>query len=176
MLLATSIVGNIYDIHASSYDITNLESLRITRTDMEKSRLRRMTEKGTDVGLCIESNESLHHGDVLECSDGSFIVVKQIPEKIIVIRPKCRSEVSSDLCVDPTTAELYVLLGHMIGNRHRPISVEFNGTIPVISFPIQDDSEITLFERLFADIADRIQISIHETVFIPHTGGDVHEH
>jgi urease accessory protein len=67
---------------------------------------------------------------------------------------------------------LFLLVGHIIGNRHRPISIR-NETI---SFPIHDNSEMELFERLFHEVIHEIDLSIDEQRFIPHTSMDVHEH
>ena len=64
------------------------------------------------------------------------------------------------------------MVGHIIGNRHRPISIK-NETI---SFPIHDDSEIELFGKLFHDVINKIDLSMQEEIFIPHESMDVHEH
>ena len=66
----------------------------------------------------------------------------------------------------------FLLIGHIIGNRHRPISIKNES----ISFPIHDDSEMELFERLFHEVIDKIDLSIEEQRFIPHVSMDVHEH
>ena len=93
-----------------------------------------------------------------------FIVVEQLPEKVISISIKKNH--SHDM------VELLVLIGHIIGNRHRAISIE-NG---VISFPIQADSEVDLFKKLFHHIVDSIDLSVQEKIFRPHDEMDVHEH
>ena len=63
-------------------------------------------------------------------------------------------------------------MGHIIGNRHRPIG--FDGE--KILFPIQADSELEVFERLFKEIIGDIELKIGEKIFLPHTSADVHEH
>jgi urease accessory protein len=63
-------------------------------------------------------------------------------------------------------------LGHIIGNRHRPIGFEDEK----ILFPIQADSELEVFERLFKEIIGDIELNIEEKIFLPHTSADVHEH
>jgi urease accessory protein len=64
------------------------------------------------------------------------------------------------------------LLGHIIGNRHRPIGFENDS----ILFPIQADSEIEVFERLFKEIINDIEMNVEEKIFLPHKSADVHEH
>ena len=63
-------------------------------------------------------------------------------------------------------------MGHIIGNRHRPISIN-NKTI---SFPIHDDSEMELFARLFHEVIDKIDLTVDKQRFIPHVSMDIHEH
>jgi len=65
-----------------------------------------------------------------------------------------------------------VLLGHIIGNRHRPISIKNDE----ISFPIQADSEKEVFTKLFQSIINHIEMTVEERIFYPHSGADVHEH
>ena len=67
---------------------------------------------------------------------------------------------------------LATLLGHIIGNRHRPIGFEDGAVL----FPIQADSELEVFERLFKEIIEDIELEIEEKLFLPHTSADVHEH
>ena len=44
--------------------------------------------------------------------------------------------------------DVMTLLGHIIGNRHRPISIQSEE----ILFPIQADSEKEVFTKLFQNI------------------------
>ena len=163
MLTVTSIAGNIFhDKGFESLKSEDLERLKVSRSEIEKSRLRRQTDRGTDVGLDLVSGKILHHGDVITNNE-KFILVEQLPEKVISVRLKNKTLAPIDL---------FVLIGHIIGNRHRPISIKND----VISFPIQADSELEVFQKLFADIIDDIELSIEAMIFIPHTGADVHEH
>ena len=162
--MVTSISGNIFhDKVFESLKTGDFERLKISRSELEKSRIRRQTDKGTDVGLALVSGEILHHGDVLS-NDEKTIVIEQLPEKVISVRLKNKPAAAR--------VDLLVLIGHIIGNRHRPISIKNS----VISFPIQADSEIEVFQKLFFDIINDIEISIEEMIFNPHTGADVHDH
>ena len=63
-------------------------------------------------------------------------------------------------------------LGHTIGNMHRPIKI----TDGKISFPIQAQSEIELFQRLLSNLKDNIDIKNENIIFEPEDGYNIHEH
>lgn len=158
MLTITSVSGNIF--HDKEYGaLKGYERLLVSRPELEKSRMRRRTDRGTDVGLALAPGTGLRHGDVLS-GDGKTIVIEQMPEKVVSVRLKNNKIVPA------------VLVGHIVGNRHRPISVSGG----VVSFPVQADSELGLFEGLFSGIIGEVELSIGEAVFTPHAGADVHGH
>ena len=169
MHMITSVVGNIFrDMTLQSRykkmkSVGNYERLQISRLETERGRLRRKTDRGTDVGLVLNSGTKLHHGDVLLSTPKKLIVVEQLPEKIISIRLK-KSKNLTQLCV---------IIGHIIGNRHRPIAVDDKG---IISFPILADSEVDVFRKLLHTVIDHIEMKIEERIFQPTEGMDVHEH
>ena len=122
--------------------------------------MRRKTDRGTDVGLNLEPGVKLRNGDIIKNGDAE-IVVEQLPEKVITVKLKNKK-----------MADVMVLLGHIIGNRHRPISIQGDE----ISFPIQADSEKEVFTKLFQSIINHIDITVEEQIFYPQLGADVHEH
>lgn len=164
MLPVISVAGNIFaDRHlAAKYRRAKAagkcERLLASRMEMERLRLRRRTDKGTDIGLVLEPGNRLHHGDVL-AAKGKFIIVEQLPEKVISVRLKKGSL--------EQMIGLAALIGHVIGNRHRPIAVN-QGTI---SFPIQAESEVDTFRNL---LPAGVKMEITEDVFLP--AGEVHAH
>jgi len=163
VLTVSSISGNVFrDMKFESLKYRNCERLRLSRLDLEKTRLRCKTNKGTEIGINFTVGKILRHGDVLENNE-TIIVVEQLPEKVISVRLKNKTM---------TRTDLLVVIGHIIGNRHRPISIKDS----VISFPIQADSELEIFQRLFADMIENIELSIEEMIFKPHAGANVHEH
>ncbi len=93
-----------------------------------------------------------------------FIVIEQIPEKIISIKIK-KFEANSE--------EILVKLGHIIGNRHRPIQIDKNGEI---IFPILSDSELDTFKKLFSEIIDHLELKVGQRIFESKNGMNVHEH
>ena len=165
MLIVNTILGNIYKDDQLAKKIEDSKKqgkfrrLLLSRIEMEKTRLRKKTDDGFDIGFILEPGTKLQHGDIISESDET-ILIEQLPEKTLVVKFK------------ENRKGLFLLVGHIIGNRHRPISIR-NETI---SFPIHDDSEMVLFERLFHEIIHEIDLSIDEQCFIPHTSMDVHEH
>ena len=161
MLEVNSPIGNIFlDEGFDDLKDGNCERLKISRMELEKRILRRTTDRGTDVGLNLDSGVTLRNGDVLKNEDKK-IVIEQLPEKVISVRLKTKN-----------MPEVMVLLGHIVGNRHRPISVQSEE----ITFPIQADSEKEVFTKLFQNIINHIEMTVKEQVFYPSSGTDVHEH
>ena len=78
---------------------------------MEKSRLRKKTEDGFDIGIVLDPGKKLHHGDVIS-QDSEIILIEQLSEKILTVR------------FTENDKRLFLLVGHIIGNRHRPISIK----------------------------------------------------
>ena len=162
VLTSTSIVGNIFTETGSQILKGNVfEKLQILRNDLEKNRLRRTTDKGTDIVIILERGSRLQHGDILKQGE-NFVVIDQIPEKVITIKIKKVED----------SFELLVLLGHIIGNRHRPISFEGDS----VTFPIQVESELEVFERLFKPIIEKIEMNVEERIYRPDERMNVHEH
>ena len=165
MLIVNTILGNIYKDDQLAKKIEDSKErgkfrrLSLSRIEMEKTRLRKKTDDGFDIGFVLEPGTKLQDGDVISESDET-ILIEQLPEKTLTVKFK------------ENRKDLFLLVGHIIGNRHRPISIK-NETI---SFPIHDDSEMELFERLFHEVIHEIDLSIDEQCFIPHTSMDVHEH
>ena len=168
MLVVDSILGNAYDGNNISEKIESakenqaLKRLFLSRPQMEKSRLRVETEDGTEIGLSLEPGTVLHNGDVLEINS-HLIIIHQLPEKIIRVT----------INENHWSTNLLVHLGHIIGNRHRPISITSDGCI---MFPIHDEDEVELFEQLFSEIIHEISLNVDDEIFVPNQGMNVHEH
>lgn len=161
MLEISSTIGNIFlDEEFNDLKSENFEKLQISRIELEKRILRRKTDHGTDVGLRLDPGVKLHNGDVIKNGD-TIIVVEQLPEKVISVKLKTEHNI-----------DVMVLLGHIIGNRHRPISIQKEE----ILFPIQADSEMEVFTKLFQNIINHVEMNIEERIFSPKSGADVHEH
>ena len=168
MLLINSILGNAYLDSNLKEKIENatqnrtIKQLSLSRSDMEKSRLRTETADGSEIGLSLEPGTTLDHGDVLEINS-NLIMIHQLPEKIIAVKVND----------DPHSSSIRVQLGHIIGNRHRPLSIASNGSV---LFPIHDENEVELFEKLFSEILHHISMTVEDKIFVPNQGMNVHEH
>ena len=168
MLLINSILGNAYRDSNLKEKIENatqnrtIKQLSLSRSDMEKSRLRTKTDDGTEIGLSLEPGTTLDHGDVLEINS-NLIITHQLPEKILSVK----------VTDDHHSSSIRVQLGHIIGNRHRPLSITSDGSV---LFPIHDENEVELFEKLFSEIIHHVSMTVEDKIFVPNQGMNVHEH
>ena len=168
MLTVTSTLGNIFDDKKLLAKFNKMESqkicerLKISRLETERNRIRKKTDLGTDIGLILDSGTRLHHGDVIVSNLKKFIIIEQLPEKVISIKIRKLNDNSVGL----------VTLGHVIGNRHKPIVIKDD----VLFFPIQADSEVDVFKKLLSHIINNIEIKVEEQIFQPQHGIYLHEH
>src|SRR5437660_10052394 len=168
MLTITSIIGNIFDDKKLMTKFKQMESrkscqrLKISRLELERSRIRKKTDLGTDIGLILDSGTRLYHGDVIVSNLKKFIIIEQLPEKVISIRIR-------ELKKNPTGL---VTLGHIIGNSHKPIVINDD----VLYFPVQAYSEVEVFKKLLVGIMNNLEIEVGEQIFQPQHGMYLHEH
>jgi len=170
VIAISSVIGNIFQDKELAGRFEKLqktmayEVLRFSRSELDKTRFRKQTDRGTDIGCILDSEHKLHNGDVMYSNSEKFIVIEQIPEKVISIKIKK---------IEANSEEILVKLGHIIGNRHRPIQIDKNGQI---IFPILSDSELDTFKKLFSEIIDNLEIIVEQRIFEPRNGMDVHDH
>lgn len=105
-----------------------VERLSVDTWEAQKSRLRKDTDKGTEVGITLNRGEMLRHGDILYVDQDQkhLIMVEVEGRKVLVIKifPQPDSQ---------SLTELTVKLGHMLGNQHWPVKVEgFTVYVPVV--------------------------------------------
>ncbi|MGI0088495.1 MAG: urease accessory protein UreE [Nitrosotalea sp.] len=166
MLTITSIIGNIFhdkdlmDKFKQMESQKRCERVKIPRLELERGRMRKNTDLGTDIGLVLDSR--LYHGDVVLSDQERFIMVEQLPEKVVSIK-------ITNLKDDPIGL---LTLGHIIGNRHKPIAINDG----IFSFPIQADSEVEVFKKLLGDIVNNQDLVVEEQIFQPQRGMYLHEH
>jgi urease accessory protein len=98
-------------------------------------------------------------------TEEKMVIVELEPENVAMIEIK-------DNIRDHDIIEVPVRVGHTIGNLHRPLKLERNK----IYFPIQADSELEMFRKLFAPIAEHLEINKTTMVFEPEEGTEIHEH
>ncbi|MGH9991325.1 MAG: urease accessory protein UreE [Nitrososphaera sp.] len=167
VIIVNSVLGNIFhDEHLlkkyrKMIAARKCEMLPLSRVDMEHLRLKRKTDRGTNVGVILEPGAKLGDGDVLLDTRDKFIVVKQLPEKVISVSIQEKDA--------HRIAEVSAIVGHIIGNRHRPIAVSDN----TITFPISADSELDVFSKLLP--WDNVELKLEEKVFQP-SGAIISDH
>ena len=175
MLTIDHIVGNIYNDDKLGTTFKGFvskqqdETLLITRTESQRQRMRKVSNRGTDMALNLHSgSQHLRHGDVLLLNENQIIVVEIEPENVLEVM------ILKETLTDSTESliQIPVQIGHTIGNLHRPIKLDGSR----IYFPIQAESEIEMFRKLFHPFHHHINIKSKKIVFEPNETMNVHEH
>ena len=171
MITFNSIIGNLYhdsNLRKRYEEMSSqslCESIRINRMEAQRVRMRKRSSKGTDIALTTTPGTRLRHGDVLMVGNDKMITIELEPENLAVVEVK-------DNIHEHDAVQVPVTIGHAIGNLHRPIKLEGRK----IYFPIQTDSEIEMFKKIFGRLLDHLEITQAKMVFEPEEGTDVHEH
>lgn len=171
MILIDKIMGNINsDSHLKEkyHDMLksdHVEKIEITRLESERTRIRKVSNKGTDLALTMTRGSHINDGDVVLLTDDKMVIAKRVPEHVAEISLK--GNISTEQIL-----ETAIKLGHTIGNMHRPIKITNNK----IYFPIQSESEIELFQKLLSNLIDNIDIKSDNIIFEPESGYDIHGH
>jgi len=171
MITINSIIGNLYhdsNLRKRYEEMSSqslCESIRINRMEAQRVRMRKRSSKGTDIALTTTPGTRLRHGDVLMAGNDKMITIELEPENLAVVEVR-------DNIHEHDAVQVPVTIGHAIGNLHRPIKLEGRK----IYFPIQTDSEIEMFKKIFGRLLDHLEITQAKMVFEPEEGTDVHEH
>lgn len=175
MITISSIIGNLYhdsNLRKRYEEMSSqslCESINISRMEAQRVRMRKRSSKGTDIALTMTPGTKLRHGDVIMLANDKMITIELEPENLAVIQVKDNIHEHDD---DDDAVQVLVTIGHAIGNLHRPIKVEGRK----IYFPIQTDSEIEMFKKIFGRLLDHMEITPAKMVFEPEEETDVHEH
>lgn len=171
MITADSVIGNINRDQKLKEKYEEMckrklcETIKISRLESQRVRMRKTSDKGTDIALTLVQGTKLRHCDVVMLTEDKMVVVEIEPENVAMIEIK-------DNIHEDDIVEIPVRVGHTIGNLHRPIKLEGNK----IYFPIQADTELEMFKKLFAPINDHLEIKKTMMVFEPEEDTEVHEH
>jgi urease accessory protein len=175
MLTVNRILGNIYNnehLNTSFKELVSKqqnETFLITRTESQRQRMRKVSNKGTDIALSLDfGSHHLRHGDVLLLNEDQIVVVEIEPENVLQVEIS-RETLTGDV---DSVIQIPVQIGHTIGNLHRPIKLDGSR----IYFPIQAESEIEMFRKLFHPFHHHIEIQSKKIVFEPDENVNVHEH
>jgi urease accessory protein len=151
------------------------ETIKISRSESQKTRMRKSSDKGTDIALTLPHGLQLRHGDVVMLTEDKMIVIEIEPENVAMIEIKDNIHEDADDGHHNNhhhIVEIATRVGHMIGNLHRPIRLERN----TVYFPIQADSELDMFRKLLAQINEHLEVKSTRMVFEPEEGTQMHEH
>ena len=171
MITINSIIGNLYhdsNLRKRYEEMSSqslCESIRINRMEAQRVRMRKRSSKGTDIALITTPGTRLRHGDVLMAGNDKMITIELEPENLAIVEVKYNIH-------EHDAVQVPVTIGHAIGNLHRPIKLEGRK----IYFPIQTDSEIEMFKKIFGRLLDHLEITQAKMVFEPEEGTDIHEH
>ena len=165
------IIGNIHfdsDLNDKYQEMIKtglVEKIEITRLESDRARIRKISDKGTDLALTLIPGSHINNGDVVMLSEEKMVIANRTPENVAMISLK-------GLMSQDQLFETAIKIGHTIGNMHRPIKVVSDK----IYFPIQSQSEVELFQTLLSNLINNIVIRSENIIFEPESGYDVHEH
>ena len=171
MIYIHKIIGNIHfdsDLNDKYQEMIKtglVEKIEITRLESDRARIRKISDKGTDLALTLIPGSHINNGDVVMLSEEKMIIANRTPENVAMISLK-------GLMSQDQLFETAIKIGHTIGNMHRPIKVVSDK----IYFPLQSKSEVELFQTLLSNLINNIVIRSENIIFEPESGYDVHEH
>lgn len=171
MITINNIIGNITrdsklkEQYEFMFDKGKCEKIKINRLECQKLRMRKSTDKGSDVVFIFDHNPELRHGDVVFSDDERMIIVELEPEYVGIITLKSSKDENNIFSIS-------MKIGHTLGNLHRPIRVAKNQ----VYFPLQADTELEMLTKLFSPISHHIDIKTDHMVFEPEEGHHFHEH
>src|SRR5262245_46231459 len=91
MIHIDEIIGNTnYDSHLKDkyQDMLRrdqVERIDVTRIEAERSRLRKVSDKGTDLALTLIPGSHINDGDVLLLTEEKMVIVTRVPESVAII-------------------------------------------------------------------------------------------
>lgn len=170
MLVINDVIGNIKNDHqlrkkfGMMSSIGNCEKVTINRLETQKLRMRKNTDKGSDVAFIFEHNPQLRHGDVVYADERKMILLELEPEYVGIITLKNHNN-NDDIF------QLAIKIGHTLGNLHRPIQVTKNQVL----FPLSAETELEMLRKLLIPFIKSIDIETDHMIFEPEEGGQ-HNH
>ena len=171
MIHINKIVGNINsdsDLDEKYQDMMKkdkVEEIQLNRLEADRIRVRKLSNKGTDLALTMIPGSHINDGDIVLLTEEKMVIVKRESENVAII--SLNNHISAKQIL-----ETAIKLGHIIGNMHRPIKVTNNK----VYFPILSDSEVELFKKLFHNLRQDIDVKNENIIFEPDLGYDIHGH
>ncbi|MGD1834111.1 MAG: urease accessory protein UreE [Nitrososphaeraceae archaeon] len=171
MITINCILGNIY--HNSDFKLQyenmlkddKCEKIVITRSESQRLRMRKLSNKNTDIVLIFPKFVQIKHGDVIYFDKEKMVIVELTPEPVGIVQFLGAKD--STIVFNIATK-----IGHTLGNLHRPINIKNNS----IYFPVQGESELEMLEKAFHSLHHYVTIKIDKMIFEPDEGTSIHEH
>ncbi|MGC2575562.1 MAG: hypothetical protein WA364_28995 [Candidatus Nitrosopolaris sp.] len=171
MIIIDSVIGNINNDKKlkEKYDEMSskncCERIKTSRLESQRSRMRKRSDRGADLALTFPPGTRLKHGDVIILTENKMVIVEIEAEDVLMIEIKENIHGDDDIQVP-------LRVGHTIGNLHRPIKLERRK----IYFPIQAETEIEMFKKLFESINEHLDIKKRIMIFEPEERMTMYEH
>lgn len=132
-MIVEHIHGNINNLSSGELDGKEVIRVFMSREDMEKPHQKVSCENGEVIGISLEGDHRISHGDIL-AEDGLRIIVAQLTEEdALVIRPKGEQQ--------------WAVAAYNIGNMHRPAFV-------------REDCILTPYDRIIEELMSRLSIPV----------------
>ena len=135
MITINKILGNIKkdslldQKYRELFEKNLVENVMIRRSESEKVRMRKTSDKGTDIGFILPPGTRLKDQDVVFLDDKKMIMVKLSTELVAVISFKSQSFYNDQNQNYFNLIKIAIKIGHTIGNLHRPLKLEENKII-----------------------------------------------
>ena len=171
MINVNSILGNIYHSSELKIQYENMlkddrcEKIVINRSESQRLRMRKSSDKNTDIILIFPKFVQIKHGDVIYLDEERMVIVELAAEDVGILE-FLGSEDNSIIF------NIATKIGHTLGNLHRPINIKNN----FIYFPVQGKSELEMLEKVFHPLHHYVNIKIDRMIFEPDEGTSIHEH
>jgi urease accessory protein len=178
LITINSIVGNLNNdqgLRQKSEEASRrkiYETVKISRSESQKTRMRKISDKGTDIAINLQHDNRLRQGDVIMLTQDKMIVIEIEPENVAMLEIKDNIHEDADDNHHYHIMEIAMRIGHMIGNLHRPIMLERN----TVYFPIQADNELEMFRKLVSQINEHLEVRSTKMIFEPQEGTQIHGH
>lgn len=121
-MIIEKIIGHLNDSNDEDLEI---ETIEIPYEMLNKDVFRATSNEGKEYGFNIDHKKHpLHNNDIIDQSGNHIVVIKVLPQRMIVIHPKDIDEMG--------------VIAHLLGNTHKPISVS-NGEITLEVDPVVEN-------------------------------------
>lgn len=108
-MIFKEILGNIKTISVNEQ--VKIDRIWVTSDELSKRILRATTEGGQEHGIDLSlSDDQLADGAILAMDDQEIILIRTLPEDVIIIQPSDINEMG--------------IIAHLLGNSHKPIDVK----------------------------------------------------